>query len=96
LEFAFGEQYQMTRYVIRHAGAGGASRALNTRDFTVQASSDGKAWATVDVVKGNLDDVRDVDVAPATAQYLKIVIDDPGGDSTARIADVEIFGRTKP
>jgi len=96
LEFDFGDTFQITRYVIRHAGAGGGSRDLNLRDFTVQASSDGKSWTTIDVVTGNSDDVTDVDVAPAAARFLKIVVDHTGGDSTVRIADVEIFGSKKP
>jgi hypothetical protein len=95
LEFDLGDTCQITRYVIRHAAAGGANRDLNTRDFNVQASPDGKSWTTIDVVTGNSDDVTDVEVDPFTARYLKFVIDRPGGDSTARIADIEIFGSHK-
>jgi hypothetical protein len=95
LEFDFGDACQITRYVIRHAAAGGAGRDLNTRDFTLQASSDGKSWKPIDVVNGNSDNVTDVEVDPFTARYVKVVIDHPGEDSTARIADIEIFGSNK-
>jgi hypothetical protein len=90
LEFDFGDDYHITRYVIRHAG--GSSRDLNTRDFTVQASADRASWTTVDVVAGNSSDVTDVEVDPTRARYLKVVVDDAGGNSAVSIADVEIYG----
>jgi hypothetical protein len=95
LEFDFGAAFQVTRYVIRHAGAQGGSRSQNTRDFTLQASIDRQTWTTLDTVKGNSEYVTDVDVTPAAARYLKITIDRAGDDRTARIADVEIFGAVK-
>jgi hypothetical protein len=95
IQFDFGAVYRVTRYVIRHAGAHASSRDFNTRAFTVQTSGDGKSWTTIDSVKGNAESVTDVDVAPTEARYVKIVIDDAGRDSTARIADVEIFGSVK-
>ncbi|MBN1419570.1 MAG: discoidin domain-containing protein [Planctomycetes bacterium] len=92
LRFDFGGSCRITRYLIRHAGASGMKRDLNTRDFTVQASADGESWKTIATVRGNREDVTDVDLDPVSARYLKITVDDPGGDSTARIAEVEIFG----
>ena len=68
------------------------SRDLNTRAYTVQARTNGKLWTTIDVFKGNKDNVTDVELSAVTARYVKIIINDPGADSTARIADVEIFG----
>ncbi|MES2922323.1 MAG: discoidin domain-containing protein [Verrucomicrobiota bacterium] len=93
LGFDFGNSYQLSRYVIRHAGESGLNRNLNTRSYTVQASLDGKSWKTIDVCKGNPDNVTDVDLAAVTARYVKINVNDAGADSTARIADVEIYGR---
>jgi hypothetical protein len=93
LEFDFGDVYEINRYVIRHAGANGLSRDLNTRHFMVQARTDGEAWTTIDEVKGNTSDVTDVDLEPVKARSVKIIMTDPGADSTARIADVEIFGK---
>lgn len=92
LEFDFGGVCQVGRYVIRHAGANGLDQDLNTRSFTVRASADGREWTTVNAVEGNMANVSDVEFPPVAARYVKIVIDDPGSDSTARIADVEIHG----
>jgi len=93
LEFDFGQVYEIGRYVIRHAAAQGMSRELNTRDFVVQARADGGSWTTIGVVKGNTLDVTDVELEPVKARSVKITVTDAGADSTARIAEVEIFGK---
>lgn len=93
LGFDFGETHTIHRYVIRHAGDGGMSPDLNTRAFTVRASSDGKIWKNVDAITNNTRNVTDVDFPPVNARYVKITVQHPGKDGTARIADVEIFGK---
>ena len=93
LELDFGDVYEISRYVIRHAGASGLGRDLNTRDCIVQGRADGEAWKTIDEVKGNTSDVTDVDLEPVKARSVKIIVTDPGADSTARISEVEIFGK---
>lgn len=93
LEFDLGDVYEINRYVIRHAGANGLSRDLNTRQFMVQARAHSEAWTTLDEVKANTSDVTDVDVEPVKARFVKITITEPGADSTARISEVELFGK---
>lgn len=92
LGFDFGGSFKISRYVIRHAGANGMDRKLNTRDYTVAASADGKVWKNIDAFKGNTDNVTDVGFRPVTARYVKITVYDAGADGIARIADVEVFG----
>ena len=92
ITFEFGAEYNISRYVISFAGAAGMDKTLNIKDYRVTASTDGQQWVMIDEVKGNEDDVRDIDLENAKASYIKIIIDNPGSDSTARIADVEIFG----
>jgi hypothetical protein len=92
LRFDFGGTHRIGRYVIRHAGSSGMGRDHNARDFTVRASADGKSWKTIDTFRGNTEDVTDVELEPVDARYVMIAVDDAGGDSTARIAEVEIFG----
>jgi len=92
LRFDLGGSFRIVRYVIRHAGAGGLGRELDTRAWTVRASVDGSSWRTIDAFDGNREDVTDVDIDPVEARYLTITVDDPGADSTARIAEVEIHG----
>ena len=66
---------------------------MNIRDFSLQTSEDGTVWTTLQTVQGNEAEVTDLDIKEVSAKHVKIVIDHPGSDSTARIAEVEIFGR---
>ncbi|MEO5915857.1 MAG: discoidin domain-containing protein [Luteolibacter sp.] len=93
LGFEFDGVYQLNRCVIRHAGDNGMSRDTNIRDFIVQGSVDGKSWKTLAVIKGNTENVTDVEFPAAGAKFVKITVLNAGEDSTARIADVEIYGR---
>ncbi len=92
LTFNFGKLYNLSRYVIRHAGDGGLSQTLNTRDYRVRVSADGTNWATIDTCTGNQANVSDIEIPPVTVQYVRLIVDNPGADSTARVADVELFG----
>jgi len=94
LQFDFGRNYSISRYVIRHAGENGMSKSYNTYSYAVQVSNDGKAWSTVDTYSGNTENVTDINLSSVvSARYLRILIDNPGSDGTARIADVEIYGK---
>jgi hypothetical protein len=93
LTFNFGTNYNLSRYVIRHAGDTMLSQLLNTRDYRFQVSTNGQLWATIDTVVSNTANVTDIEFPLVTAQYARILIDHPGLDSVARIADVELYGR---
>lgn len=93
LTFNFGMPYNLSRYVIRHAGDTTLSQALNTRDYRFQVSTNGQLWATIDTCVSNTANVTDVEFPLVTAQYARILIDHPGLDTVARIADVELYGR---
>jgi hypothetical protein len=93
LGFDFGGTRVINRCVIRHAGEHGLGADFNTREFSVRASADGKSWKVVHSFKGNTRNVTDVEIKPVSARYVKIVIDQAGRDGTARISDVEIYGR---
>ncbi|WP_200268744.1 discoidin domain-containing protein [Luteolibacter pohnpeiensis] len=88
----FQKPHVISRYVIRHAGAAGLAKNLNTKAFMVQTSLDGNIWTTVDAQKANTADVTDIEFAPVNARYLKVTIYDSGKDSTARVAELEVFG----
>jgi len=93
LTFNFGAPYNLSRYVIRHAGDTALSQILNTRDYRFQVSADGQLWSTIDTCVSNAVNVTDVEFPLVTAQYARILIDHPGSDTIARIADVELYGR---
>jgi len=88
-----GGSYNLSRYVIRHAGEAGLSPTLNTRAYRFQVSADGTLWSTIDTCVSNTANVTDVEFPLVTAQYVRILNDNPGLTTAARIADVELFGR---
>lgn len=95
LNFAFEKPAQLTRLVVRHAGAATLAGNLNTRAFTVQASADGTTWTEVCEVTDNTADVSDFDL-PAdsrSASFVRIKLTAAGADGEFRVADVEIFGK---
>ncbi len=93
LEMDLGAMCSICRCVIRHAGEHGLDRDKNTRDFTLQSSRDGTSWETIEVVRGNTANVSDLEYPPVQTRYLRVVIEDAGADSIARLADIEVYGR---
>ncbi len=47
LQVDLGAARPVKRFVVKHAGAGGESEELNTRDFNIQVSLDAKTYTTV-------------------------------------------------
>lgn len=96
LTFNLGGSYEISRFVIRHAGDNGLDVRLNTRNFKVETSTDGSNWTLAYDYVDNARNVTDIDLAsPVQATHLQIVITNPGTDNIARIADVEIYGVVK-
>lgn len=89
----FKRNYLIERYVVRHAGAAGQPAMLNTDEFTVEVSRNGKDWTEAGCVTGNSDDVTDADIIPVTGRYFRLTVKNPGNDGTVRIADLEVYGR---
>ena len=52
LQVDLGAPRPVQRFVVKHAGAGGESEELNTRDFNIQVSADGKSYNTVATSSG--------------------------------------------
>ena len=52
LQVDLGEARQVTRFVVKHASAGGENADADTRDFNIQLSADGKSYTTVATSSG--------------------------------------------
>lgn len=90
--YDLGGTYNISRYLIRHAGDNGMDASLNTKNYTVEVSTDGENWTLVDDYRNNTKNVTDIDIDPVQASQIRITITDAGSDGIARIADVEIYG----
>ena len=88
----FKENYQISRYVIRHAEAAGLAPQLNSRDFTIETSLDGETWTTIGTHTGNTLPVTDASITPIEARYVRVNVTNAGTDGFARIGDIEVYG----
>ena len=52
LQVDLGTARPVTRFVVRHASAGGESEESDTREFNIQVSTEGKAFITVEASTG--------------------------------------------
>lgn len=92
VQMDFKETYKISRYVIRHAEAGGLDPGLNSRDFTVETSLDGETWTTAGTHTHNVSPVTDATITPVQARYVRVNVTDGGTDGIVRIADIEVYG----
>ncbi len=88
-----GSNFTVQSITVRHAGAGGENAAWNTRDFTLQISTNGTTWTTVATVTGNTANVTNHTFTAATARYARLNITAPTSttDNAARIYEVEVY-----
>jgi hypothetical protein len=86
IEVDLGSNRSVTRVVVQHAGAGGESAALNTKNFTVQTSTGGGVWQTAATVTGNTSSTTTHTLA-ANARWVRLAITDP----VARIYEFEVY-----
>lgn len=94
LEVDLGSARPLSKFVVKHASAGGESAAYNTRDFTIQVrGSTTDAWTTVATVTGNTAGTTTHPVT-TTARYVRLAVTKPtqGTDPAARIYEFEAWG----
>ncbi|MBQ1076864.1 discoidin domain-containing protein, partial [Micromonospora sp. C31] len=91
LRVDLGTTRSVNRFVVRHAGAGGENTAWNTRDFTIQTSTDGSTWTTAATATANTASTTTHDVSPTQARHIRLTITTPTSttDNAARIYEFE-------
>src|SRR5258706_4429013 len=98
LQLDLGSSKNIYQFVLKHAGAGGEVAGYNTRDFTIQLSTNGTTWTTVVTVTGNTANVTSHSITTTSARYVKLVITNPQTSTSsiaARIYEFEIYGPTQ-
>ena len=98
LSIGLGGVYTVQQFVIAHAASGGESSALNTLEFNLEISDDDISWTRVVSVTDNRDAITQHTIEPRKARYVRLNIVKPnqGVDQTARIYEVEIYGKPIP
>lgn len=82
---------------MAHAEAGNESPDMNTSDYTIEVSEDGKAYTEVATIKKN-SKANTIDTFKAVkARYVRINTTKPtqGSDSAVRIYEIEVYGIDK-
>ncbi len=98
LQADLGDQFALSKFVIRHAQAGGEPQAFNTEAFRIEVSTDGVNWTEAVKVTDNTAAVSEHSIALTNARYVRLWIDKPtqGGDTAARIFEFEVHGFLNP
>ncbi len=93
LQVDLGSSQLIHRVVIRHSNAGGEPFNQNTRDFTVQVSSNGTDFMPVASVTGNVASITTHDFTAQSARYVRLNITVPTqtADAAARIYELEVY-----
>jgi predicted alpha-1,2-mannosidase len=88
-----GSAQTVSSFTLRHAGAGGESTTWNTRDFTIQTSTDGSTWTTRVTVTGNTASTTTHPITAVTARYVRVNVQTPTQttDTAARIYEIEVY-----
>lgn len=91
-----GQNYDISRWVVKHAGEGGEAISLNTKNYKLQGSLDGTAWTDLDSVTGNVSNITDRYITKSTVRYVRLYITTPQNyaeTGTANIYEFEVYGR---
>jgi hypothetical protein len=87
-----GTTQQLTRIVLRHAGVR-ESASLNSKNFTIQTSTNNTTWTTVATVTNNTSSVTNHVFNATSARYVRVNITAPtsSADTRARLYEVEAY-----
>jgi hypothetical protein len=93
LRVDLGTVRQVSRFVVRHAGAGGEPASYDTRDFDIQTSTDGTTWTTAVQTRANTANVTTHVIPPTNARYLRlnVLVPTQTTDTAARIYELEAY-----
>ncbi|PEZ02897.1 hypothetical protein CN326_19070 [Bacillus sp. AFS018417] len=92
-----GQNYDISRWVVKHAGEGGDTLSLNTKNYKLQGSLDGTTWTDLDSVTGNVSNVTDRYIPKTNVRYVRLYITTPQNANetgTANIYEFEVYGRS--
>ncbi|WMJ22789.1 discoidin domain-containing protein [Paludicola sp. MB14-C6] len=93
LKLDLGQTRTISRWVVKHAGAGGESAQWNTKNFKLQKSTNGTSWTDVDVVTNNTASTTNRTVTAFSARYVRLYITTATQttDKAARIYEIELY-----
>jgi beta-glucosidase len=93
LKVDLGANYDINKFVVKHAGAGCETIDYNTKDFKIQTSNDGTTWTDRITVTGNTAGVTGHFVSGVNTRYIRLYITKATqvADTSARIYEFEAW-----
>lgn len=95
LRIDLGGSKPVSRFVVKHAGAGGESTAMNTRNYRIETRLAGGSWSTAATVTANTASVTTTTATARQARYVRLVItasEQGSGAGAARVYELEVYG----
>ena len=100
-----GEAKDISRWIVKHAQAGGEIAGYNTRDFKLQYTTEEnpdpaneEIWKDADVVEGNTEAITDRNLeTPINTRYVRLLVTKPtqGSNDAVRIYEMELYKDAK-
>jgi hypothetical protein len=98
LRVDLGTSRSVNTFVVKHAGAGGESAALNTRNYRVETrTGTSGSWSTAVTVTGNTANVTTSTITARNARQVRLVVtrsEQGTAAGAARIYELEIYSGT--
>jgi hypothetical protein len=98
LRVDLGTSRPVTTFVVKHAGAGGESGSLNTRNYRIETrTGTSGTWSTAVTVTGNTANVTTSTVAARNARQIRLVVtrsEQGTAAGAARIYEFEVYNGT--
>jgi hypothetical protein len=88
-----GSAKNVSKFVIKHAGAGGLATSYNTKNFSILVSTDNVNWTTIVNVTNNTSSTTTHTIAARSARYIKLNITTPAQNTYpyAIIPEFEVY-----
>lgn len=96
LTYDLGGRYSLSEISVFFAGMEGDrfTASDNAKGILVEVSTDGETWTAVATVSDNTVNWLCIPFAATEGSYLRLTVTDAGASGVARIADVNILGKT--
>jgi PKD repeat protein len=95
LALDLGGEFDISGFIVRHAGAGGEPGYYNTEAFRLESGDSlSGPWMTLETVGNAAQEHTSTTVLASTikSRYVRLYITDAGSDNYARIPEFEVYG----
>jgi PKD repeat protein len=99
LALDLGTQYELSGFIVRHAGAAGELSGFNTQAYRFESGGSlSGPWTTLATVSNAAQEnvMTTLLASLATTRFVRLYVTDAGVDNYARIPELEVYGSPPP